>query len=531
VSTPAPGLIEPLSPAPPPRADTVATRRSVLPLLAMVVFLAFGLLGAIAADEPLLAIAMPLLGAFIFVAYRFPLRITATALLLAGCFFEGLQGNLAYDWSPPFMGVARLVMANLNSVTGIGILRLPLLDLMTLVLWALSAMRRDEPGFMSRTGIVRPLKLALLASALAVLGLDMLGTVQGGDFNESLWQLRQTLLYPLRTLVLLRAFDATVRDIRMVMRGLIFIAVVKSLIGIYFIHFVVRPIGGDVEFTTSHSDSMLFVPVLAWYFNELIERFNPRTLFRGMFWVPIVTYGMICNDRRLAYVSLAIAVLISLILAPNTRFKVALLRTVGFGLPVFIPYVLLGWDSTGGALFGPARLARSIIAGDPAQAGHADYRDVENVNVLYSWSQNPIVPSGFGHKMLQLFPLPDISSAMPMWQFHPHNQYLWFFAIGGPVGFTLMILPQALTLYLYARTYRFATEPTARAWCLTGMAIIAAFYAQMYGDMGTLSFTPSWMAALAAAMAGKLAVRTGAWPSAKRAVPAPASQERVPHDE
>ncbi len=518
MSTPAPGLAAPLEPMPAPRADTVATRRSVLPLLAIVVFLAFGLIGAIAVDQPLLAIALPLVGAFIFVAYRFPLRITATGLLLAGCFFEGLQGNLAYDWPPPFMGLARLFMANLNAVTGIGILRLPLLDLLTLVLWALSAIRRDEPGFVSRTGIVRPLNVALLVSAGAVIGLDMLGTVQGGDFNESLWQLRQTLLFPLRALVLMRAFDATVRDIRLVMRGLIFIAVVKSIIGIYFIHFVVRPIGGDVEFTTSHSDSMLFVPVLAWYFNELIEHFSPRTLFKGMLWVPIVTYGMICNDRRLAYVSLAVAVLITLVLAPKTRFKVALLRTAGFGLPLFIPYLLIGWDSSG-FLFGPARLARSILAGDPAQAGHPDYRDVENVNVLYSWSQNALIPSGFGHKMTQLFPLPDISSAMPTWQFHPHNQYLWFFCIGGPIGFTLMLLPQVVTLFLYARTYRFAIEPAARSWCLTGMAIIAGFYAQMYGDMGTLSFTPSWMAALATAMAAKLAIRTGAWPPARRPAP------------
>jgi hypothetical protein len=153
-----------------------------------------------------------------------------------------------------------------------------------------------------------------------------------------------------------------------------------------------------------------------------------------------------------------------------------------------------------------------VIEGDPAQSG-ADYRDVENVNVLFSWMSHPVVPWGFGHEMTMFFELPDISSVMPTWLYHPHNQYLWLMTIGGPVGFTLMMLPQVVTLFLCARTYRMSNELWVRVWCLTGIAIVASFFAQMYGDMGTLSWTPSWMAALAAALASKLAVRTGAWPA------------------
>ena len=37
----------------------------------------------------------------------------------------------------------------------------------------------------------------------------------------------------------------------------------RPLCGIYFIYFVLRPSGGYVEYTTSHSDTMLFVPVVA----------------------------------------------------------------------------------------------------------------------------------------------------------------------------------------------------------------------------------------------------------------------------
>ncbi len=492
-------------------------RRVPLWLGAAFVATCLGTLVGLTLDEPLVAVVVPLLAVGAWAVLQLPLRVTATALLFSSCLFEGLQAPLDYDWSSPLTPIARLVLTNLNQITGIGVLRLPALDLLTVVLAFVAVVRRRDATYASVTPGVKPLNAALLVSALTVVALYVLGGLQGGNLNESLWQLRHTLLFPLRALLLMRAFDGTDGELKNLTRVLIAAGVIKALIGIWYLHTWIKPFGREIEFTTSHTDTLVFVPLLALYFNMLVERVRGRILLDGVVWVPIVVYGMICNDRRLAYVSLGVAMLVTLLMSPPTAFKRLVLRAAVVTAPLVPPYLLLGWGSESGFIFAPARLARSILVGDPVQGAQPDYRDLENVNVLFSWVSNgKVIPWGFGHEMLQFFELPDISTALPTWLYHPHNQYLWLNAIGGPVGFTLMMLPQIITVYLLARAYRFATDFWVRVWCLTGIGIVAAFFSQVYGDMGTLSWTPSWMAALAAALASKLAVRTGAWkPSLK----------------
>lgn len=498
-------------------ASGAAAQRPVpLWLLGAFVATGAGTLVGLTLDPPLVAVVVPVLAASAWAVLKLPLKVSATGLLLSAVVFEGLQVPLQYEWSSPLLPLARLTLVNLNQVTGIGVLRLPVIDLLTVVLAIAAVVRRRDATFVSLTRGVKPLSVALLVSALTVVGLDVLGAVQGGNLNESLWQLRHTLLFPMRVLLLLRAFDGTDGELKSLARLLIGAAVVKALIGIWYVHTWIRPFGREIEFTTSHSDTLLFVPVLALFFNMLVERVRGKLVLDGLVWVPIVVYGMICNDRRLAYVNLAVAMLTTLLLSPPTAFKRLVLRGVVVTVPLLPPYLLLGWGSESGFLFAPVRIVKSLFVGDPVQGAQPDYRDLENVNVLFSWLSNGrVVPWGFGHEMLQFFPLPDISSALPTWLYHPHNQYLWLMAIGGPVGFTLMMLPQVVAIYLLARTYRVATDFWVRVWCLTGIGIVGSFFAQMYGDMGTLSWTPSWMAALAAALASKLAVRTGAWPGQK----------------
>ncbi len=474
-------------------------------------------------DQPLMAVAVPLIAAGAWALFQAPLKVTASGLFLLTFLFEGLQSPLDHGWEAPLMPVARLFLTNLNATIGVGFLRLPLVDLLTILLVGAAIVRRRDATYVSHAPTVRPLNYALFISAGAVVGLDVLGTLQGGNFNESLWQLRQTLMFPLRTVLLLRAFDGTDRELKNIARAIIVVAVFKALIGIYYVHSFIRPNGYEIEFTTSHTDTLLFIPLLALYFNLLVERVRWKLILDGLVWLPIVIYGLVLNDRRLAYVCLGIAVIATMALSPPTMFKRLLLRAAVIAAPFLPPYVLLGWSSTGGSLFWGARLVRSLIVGDPNQGAQPDYRDIENVNVLFAWANNALIPYGFGHKMGKLFELPDISSAMPTWEYHPHNQYLWFMAIGGPIGFTLMMLPHVVAIYLCARTYAVAKEDDlwVRVWCLTGIGIVASFFCQMYGDMGTLSWTPSWMAALAAALASKLAVRTGAWPGPSQPAGAP----------
>jgi hypothetical protein len=466
-------------------------------------------------------LGVPLVGAFGYALWKLPLKVTAISVMAMAFFCEGLEVPFAMGFVPPGQALARVMLINMSAFTGIGLLRAPLIDLLTVGLYVAASLRDKNDGWTSRLPMVRPFNIALLVSVLALFGLDAIGTAKGGNFNESLWQLRHHLLFPIRTVVLLRALDGTVAELKTLAKVVVGVTVVKALIGIYFLRAIVWPAGKDVEFTTSHTDTLLFVPCLALFANLMIERFTWGRALRCMPWVLVVLYGMVCNDRRLAYVCLAFGGTASLLIAPWTRFKIMLFRTAVYGGPFFVLYPLAGWGSTGGRFFFLARLAKSLIVGDPVQRDAADYRDLENMDVMFSWSNSAFFPKGYGFKMDMLFPLPDISNFMPTWQYHPHNQYLWTMAIAGPIGFTLIVMPYLASLYLAARAYRFSNDPWVRVAMLTSIGITISVFAQWYGDMGTLSWTVSWMGALAAALACKWAVRTGAWPTP---VTAPESQ-------
>jgi O-antigen ligase len=496
-------------------AATAPRRNPLWPLFGLMgLFLAT--LAAMALGNPLAGIGVPVMAGIAYALYRLPLKVSAISVMALAFFCEGLEIPLGGFWPAPFAGLARVMLINMSAFTGIGALRAPLVDLLTVGLCIAASYRDKRDGWTSQLPMVRPMNVALTVSAVTLVALDLLGTARGGDFNESLWQLRHTLLFPLRVLLLLRALDGTVDELKTIGKVVIGVTILKSLIGIYFLREVAEPLGRDPEFTTSHTDTLLFVPVLAIFINLMIERFTWKNMFSCLPWVAIVLYGMNCNDRRLAYVCLAFCGIASLLLAPWTRFKKILARTVIYGGPLFVLYAMAGWSSTGGRFFFLARLARSLLEGDPTQVNEADYRDLENMDVMYSWSTSPLVPNGYGHKMQLLFPLPDISNYFATWQYHPHNQYLWTMSNCGPLGFTLVMMPFVVALYLAARTYRVAQDVWVRVAMLTCIGTIISVFAQWYGDMGSLSWTVSWMGALASALACKWAIRTGAWPSAFR---------------
>ncbi|MBK7863670.1 MAG: hypothetical protein IPJ65_34710 [Archangiaceae bacterium] len=493
---------------------TVKRRSAVgFGLLLGAVLGAMGLMLAI--DQPLAAMAVPWAAALAWlVLYRLPLKVSVIGLLLLAALCEGLEWPLALGWEAPFHPLAKALLVNASALTGLAFLRAPVIDLLTVGLWVVALVRSrratGEAGWQSQTPGVRVLEVMLLVSAGTVLLLDGIGAVRGGNMSEGLWQLRHLLLFPVRCALLLRALDGTVRELKVVGALLVAVGVVKALIGIWFLYRVVYAQGRDVEFTTSHTDTLLFVPLLAMFFAQLVERFSWRHLWRSLPWVAIVAFGMVCNDRRLAYVCLAFSGLATLALTPNTRFKRAMVQVAACVAPIMPFYLLAGWTSQGGKLFWLARLVRSVVQGDPNQGNQADYRDLENLDVLFTWSNNKLLPYGFGHKMQQIFPLPDISPWFPAWEYHPHNQYLWLLTIAGPVGFTLMMMPQVVTAFLCARVYRASGDKTVRVAMLTGVGIVISFFCQVWGDMGTLSWTVTWMAALAAAFAAKLAWRTRA---------------------
>lgn len=478
-----------------------------------------------------LAFAAPVLLGLFYALARLPMRYLVLGLLFlmwtADYLPEAPQSNM---WASPLYPIGQFLFLNLSALTGVSALRVPGLDFTVVVLTLIAIYRRVTRSKLDETSPgVRTLGLLLVLQLLTVVALDVWGVNTSvpqlneagraiappvpGDFNESLWQLRQLLLMPLFAFLMLFAFPGTHADLRLIARVAIVAACVKACVGIFFLYYFVRGSGFPVEYTTSHSDTLLFVPLLAMQFALMFERKTKQT-YRDLFkWVPLVVWGMICNDRRLAYVSLGGCFLTIVLMQPWGSAKRTLLRNLVIASPAILLYIIGGWNQPADSkIFAGSQLVKSLIKGDQAQAG-ADYRDIENFDVLYTWSENSFVPLGFGHKFQEPVKLPDISIAMPTYQYHPHNNILWMWTIGGLFGFFGMFAPLVCAVFLAARIFRFATSAIDRVAALTVISMVIAHLNQCFGDMGTRNYFGSMGCALAITVASKLAIRTGAWPS------------------
>jgi len=495
-------------------------RLSAVLALTTVTLVGVGMLMALAAGYPAVAIVIPVVVGAVYGLYKLPLKVSVLGTLFLVLALEGLQhplGTFEYEWRVPVLhDLAGLWLLNLSTLMGGGPLRAPIVDLVTLALFFASMTRHPRDGWAAMQPTVRAMHMVLWASALTAVALVIIGTVQGGSFNESLWQVRHIVLFPVRAVVLMRALDCTGDELRLIGRLMVAAALFKAAIGLWFFYVVAPGLGYEPQFTTSHTDTLLFVPVLAMYVAKALEGRTPREVFGGFVWAPIVFWGLVCNDRRISYVSFIIGMIVMLVMAPPRPVKRVMARALLLVAPLLPWYVLAGWDTDGKGFFFPVGILRSLVVGEVQYAGQIDYRDLENLDILATWNQHRVVPMGFGHQFELLFKLPDISAWFPQWQYNPHNALLWLFAAGGPIGCTLMLLPLVATLYLAARAYRASSDFTERVALLTAIATVIAFVNQLWGDMGNLQWTGSFAAALSAAIAAKLAMKTGAWPAIMR---------------
>jgi hypothetical protein len=79
----------------------------------------------------------------------------------------------------------------------------------------------------------------------------------------------------------------------------------------------------------------------------------------------------------------------------------------------------------------------------------------------------------------------------------------------------------AVGIFLAVRAYRCSVTPEDRVAALLAMSAIVVCVVQTYGDMGQFMQQYQVYVAMALVVAGKLAVRTGAWPRAATPPPPP----------
>jgi hypothetical protein len=352
---------------------------------------------------------------------------------------------------------------------------------------------------------------ALLAFLFTVLGLAALGIVRGGGIEPAFRQTIHLMQLPLVAMLFLYALRIP-EDLASVGTAFVAVAVARSLLVTYIYFGVCAPQGitslpGKPEWCTNHSDSVLFVTALMILLAHALEQRTQKVIKRALLLAAPILLGIVLNNRRLAFVSLAAAPLVIYLALKPSKRKRRVTWALAVAVPLMVGYVLIGSElPSSSPLLKPARLVVSVM---DQKDNSSISRDIENENLIYTLKQNPVITTGFGHEYQYSpnNPPVDLGELFKNFRLIAHNGVLWIWSLAGVVGFTLLwsIYPLASTLAL--RGYRAAQSPLERSSALAALGAVVVCVIQIWGDQGFNSYMTLVTFGVAFATATRLSVR------------------------
>jgi O-antigen ligase len=93
----------------------------------------------------------------------------------------------------------------------------------------------------------------------------------------------------------------------------------------------------------------------------------------------------------------------------------------------------------------------------------------------------------------------------------PHNSILGLWAFCGPFGFTGLMLVLVVGVYFASRSYQQARDPDQRVAAFMAIAMVLIYLVHCWGDIGFSERRSIFLVGPALAIAGQLAMSTGAW--------------------
>jgi hypothetical protein len=458
---------------------------------------------AVAANGNIVVAVAPVLAAVcVSVIFATPIRY-----LLFGLTFLCLALDVPGEgpWDSPVAPLGGLLATNLDKSSPLPI---PVPGAIILIAFffllhvhrSLSGSTIDATG---RTETASPLIGSVAVSLFGVLAICAWGFIRGGDPRMARVQVMNYVV--LLGLAYLSAISfRNLRDYRHLGRLIVAAACIKAVNAWYVSN---TRLSVFPEYATSHGDSVLFacatVILLIW----CAEKPARQGVIWSLILLPLLVVGMVANDRRLVWVEIIGVLAMYWMISRRTQVKRFLAPLLLAATPLFAAYVIVGWDSQAG-IFAPIQTYRSVTGSDGD--GSTLYRDTENYNLLMTLRGNPFLGTGFGHAFTEVIKLPDISFFRE-YGFFPHNSILGLWAFTGAFGFTALFVVFVAAVYFAALAYSSARTPEERIAAFMVPAFIMIHAAQCWGDIGFSERKSSYLVGPALAMAGQLAVITGAW--------------------
>ncbi len=352
---------------------------------------------------------------------------------------------------------------------------------------------------------------AAIGLGLATLAFGFLrGVARGGSAYWSYYQLNGLVLALLTAFLLVGAVRSS-SDLRALGTTVLAAAVVRAGLALYFFFQFVFGREPYPPHMTSHDDSPLFVAgilvAVAW---ALVRR-------RWQTWLPMVSAVVLIllavkvNNRRLAWIEMLFAFGFFLVVLPPSGWRRRIWRGLVALAPVVALYVAVGWGRRG-FLFAPLRAFDSTTVSqnqDPSALARLE----ENLNLVLTFIQHPILGSGWGHEfvMVSSYYANFGGGFDEMYRYTPHNSLTALVAFGGLVGLFGVLGVMPIAAFLGARAAREARLPTEQAAAMVAVSVLPVYGVHAFGDLGFQGFGPSLLMGAALAAAARASAFTGAW--------------------
>lgn len=454
-----------------------------------------------------------------------PVRMSMFALIFFAIALPNpSEGLPAANYEPPFNGFGAIMLNHLNTVDrSIGAtswMSFSGMDLLFLTLGLILLYRHNTGSKIELIGRVPTPKpmLQLAWLSLATSGfVEFTGLVRGGNFNMSLWQLNSVMYLPMIFLL----FQSSVRglkDFQSLGKAVFAACTYKCLLAIYVSRAITVPPDPETGstrpvFATSHTDSILFATCFAILIALLFERAGKRVKLYAAIYVPLIVLAVQANNRRIAWAEIGLSIAAIVLVSRPSPLKKKITRYILYSIPVLIIYVIAGWNSAYGAAFKPVRIIRSIA--DAKTDASSMWREYENVDIVATFRNNPILGTGYGHPYEEIVVLPHVD--YPLERYTPHNSLLGLWCYSGYIGFAGLTMLWAGGVYFAMRAYRNGPSNELRAAALCSFCATVVYLMQAWGDIGLGTWTGVFSMAASLTVACKAAVASGQWGTTKPA--------------
>lgn len=445
------------------------------------------------------ALAVVVLPLAYYYLFRAPFWVAARLLVILGLFVEppAMVPGATY-WISPLQAADNTLYGTIKNLTGMPGGSMSFFFVCTCIMLYRAYRRNPDP--LRFTPSMKLLRTLCGSFVIGLVAIEVWGMLRGGRIEPSFFQAIQILTVPILTLALAYSLRSS-EDLNAVGNIIVNVAVARGLLVAFTYFFVCLPMGiNPPEYCTTHGDSTTFAAAFLILVAHVIIDRNKRTLWRLGLVGAFLLAAMVMNNRRLAFVCVGVGALAMYFALPPSRTRRRLNRILLIAAPLLFLYVIAG-EGTTHPIFAPARLAWSALEQKDLSS---DSRDVENLNLVATLSEHPVLGSGFGHEYTEVLKIYDISEFMPLYRFIPHNSILWLWTVAGLVGFVwLWILPLSAA-YFGARAFRAAEGTFERVGALVSVGIVSVWISANWGDVGLASETNVMIFAIGMAVATKI---------------------------